>query len=191
MDSPSHRERKTSLRKRISDSIARLSEKEKTRFSAGIRKKLEDILDDCSKEKGRPIKVGIFAATKDEADLFPLMAKRDDIEWYFPKCTSAREMEFRLVISPENDLKPGFKGLLEPGEHLPAISPGELDIVVTPGMAFTAQGHRLGKGGGFYDTYFKRSPGSRRVGVCFPCQICEDIPMQEHDEKVHQIVTPD
>ena len=64
------------------------------------------------------------------------------------------------------------------------------DLVLVPGLAFTAEGERLGRGGGFYDRLLS-SPGFRafKVGVCFDRQMRETLPMEPHDQRVHRVVT--
>ena len=67
---------------------------------------------------------------------------------------------------------------------------GELDLIVLPGAAFTRDGRRLGYGGGFYDTLLA---GPARdvplAGVCFPCQLLDDLPVEPHDKKADMVVT--
>jgi 5-formyltetrahydrofolate cyclo-ligase len=65
--------------------------------------------------------------------------------------------------------------------------------VLVPGRAFTKAGGRLGRGGGTYDRWInaqrKKNPATRFIGVCFRCQIIKELPMEEHDEKVDEVVT--
>ena len=72
------------------------------------------------------------------------------------------------VVVPEDD----------PDPQLP-------DLVVVPGVAFTADGQRLGQGGGWYDRFL---PGigdlTRTVGVCFSEQIRDELPTEDHDVSV-------
>jgi len=54
----------------------------------------------------------------------------------------------------------------------------DIDLVITPLLAFDAMGHRVGFGRGFYDRLFSSLNNEvKRVGVSFfePCEILEDI----------------
>lgn len=71
------------------------------------------------------------------------------------------------------------------------VAPGDVDVVVVPGLAFTPDGRRLGQGGGWYDRFLARCrPGCAVVGVCFDGQIVDDVPTEAHDRRVDWIVTP-
>jgi 5-formyltetrahydrofolate cyclo-ligase len=80
---------------------------------------------------------------------------------------------------------PGKSGRLlwEPGADCPRIEPCREDLILVPGLAFGCSGERLGRGGGFYDRFLQTFPGVK-WGVCFPCQILDQIPTEQHDEKV-------
>ena len=76
----------------------------------------------------------------------------------------------------------------EPNGDVVAQSPP--DVVLIPGVAFTAEGSRLGRGGGFYDRFLRRLPKSTlRIGVCFSTQIMPVLPIERHDEPVSFLVT--
>lgn len=67
-------------------------------------------------------------------------------------------------------------------------------VVFVPGLAFSARGARLGRGGGFYDRFLERLSGrARTVGLCFDCQVeckmAEDIPEEAHDMRVDAVLT--
>lgn len=77
-----------------------------------------------------------------------------------------------------------------------AIEIDGLDLVLMPGFAFGVDGARLGKGGGFYDSYLSRLATSgksmpRLIGLAFKEQLREDIPMTETDFRVDEVVTAD
>jgi 5-formyltetrahydrofolate cyclo-ligase len=73
-----------------------------------------------------------------------------------------------------------------------AVDPGEVDLVVAPGLAFDRRGYRLGYGGGFYDRYLARlRPSATRVAVGFSFQVVEEVPSGPGDEPVHLVVTED
>jgi 5-formyltetrahydrofolate cyclo-ligase len=82
-------------------------------------------------------------------------------------------------------------GAMEPaaGE---VLSGGELDVVVTPGLAFDRSGFRTGYGGGYYDRLLRvLRPEAFRVGICFALQLVEEVPHGNADLPVDAIVTED
>ena len=74
------------------------------------------------------------------------------------------------------------------GEARGAESLKEADLIVIPALAASADGTRLGQGGGWYD----RSPGVPVVAVVFDDEVLEPgiIPAEPHDVPVDAIVTP-
>jgi 5-formyltetrahydrofolate cyclo-ligase len=66
----------------------------------------------------------------------------------------------------------------------------EIDLAITPGLAFDRHGHRVGYAGGFYDRFFAAArPDLVRVGVCFAVQLVDDVPHGPFDEPVDVVVT--
>jgi len=66
----------------------------------------------------------------------------------------------------------------------------QIDLFVVPGLGFTPDGKRLGRGGGYYDATLKAgSVSSRRVGLAFAEQIVDDLPTNEDDVDVDLVVT--
>ena len=104
----------------------------------------------------------------------------------------AGTMRLYYVDSLE-ELEPTRWGLREPPPR--AAREAALDdfgIVLVPGLAFDAEGGRLGRGGGFYDRLLAaRNPAKTRlVGVGFAFQQVEGtLPMAPHDVKLDEIVT--
>jgi 5-formyltetrahydrofolate cyclo-ligase len=99
-----------------------------------------------------------------------------------------RILEFVEVSGPK-ELSPGSFGILEP-KGSEAISPGLLDVLVVPGVAFDLAGYRLGYGKGFYDRFlhFSTRPGVL-VGLCFESQIITALPRETHDVRMDMLVT--
>lgn len=86
------------------------------------------------------------------------------------------------------ELAPGYRGIPEPRARLP-VSPAEADAIVLPGVAFDQACNRLGYGGGFFDGFLAASPRPARIGLCFECQIVDEVPVMEHDEPMDIVVT--
>jgi len=102
-----------------------------------------------------------------------------------PKIVSAR-MEAQL-FSDWEQLVPGQLGILTPqqGQECPA----PIDVVITPGLGFTAQGHRIGFGRGYYDRWFSSHPACFKVALAYEVQIVPDIPLDPHDVPVDCVIT--
>ncbi|KAB2892184.1 MAG: 5-formyltetrahydrofolate cyclo-ligase [Desulfobulbaceae bacterium] len=109
---------------------------------------------------------------------------------------SVREKKMTAVrlINPEEDLVPGYYGILEPSRKIVEerkIDPASIDIVVLPGSVFDEKGGRLGYGGGFYDRFLALEirPSALRVALAFDMQILVEVPQQPHDMPVDFIIT--
>ena len=62
-------------------------------------------------------------------------------------------------------------------------------VWVVPGLAFTAKGARLGDGGGWYDRFLSAaSPSAVSLGVAYPFQIVDDLPVEAHDKSLTDVV---
>lgn len=82
----------------------------------------------------------------------------------------------------------GF-GALEPsgGE---VVLDTEIDVVITPGVAFDRRGFRVGYGGGYYDRLFRRTrPEAFRVAAAFALQLVDEVPHGPADLPVDMVVT--
>ena len=74
-----------------------------------------------------------------------------------------------------------------------AIAPGDVDLVIVPGVAFDAQRRRLGRGAGFYDRFLATWRASHAgapcaaIGVGFAEQIVERVPVEAHDIRLEGV----
>lgn len=95
------------------------------------------------------------------------------------------------VVDSASELLPGPFGLTEPPPDSPRVDPADIDAVIVPGVAFDERCWRLGYGGGYYDRLLPLlRPDCARIGIAYDEQVLEAIPAEEHDVRVHAIVTP-
>lgn len=135
------------------------------------------------------LRIAAYAALPAEPDLHPfdwlpagrLMLPRID----------GNTLVFHEVTHP-SQLIPGPYGLLEPDpQTCPAADPAQADLIFVPGLAFTRDGHRLGRGRGYYDRLLSTlTESTLRVGVCFACQLVDTIPDEPHDQPVDLVLSP-
>lgn len=64
-----------------------------------------------------------------------------------------------------------------------------IDLAIIPGMAFDREGHRLGRGKGYYDRLLPHLTHAYRLGICFPFQLLDSVPTEEHDMKMDAVIT--
>ena len=70
------------------------------------------------------------------------------------------------------------------------VSLDVIDLAIIPGLAFTRDGTRLGRGKGYYDRLLARLPSHiMKVGVAFDFQILDFIPRSQHDMAVNMALT--
>ena len=64
-----------------------------------------------------------------------------------------------------------------------------IDLAVIPGVAFTPDGRRLGRGRGYYDRLLAHFPQSPYlIGLCWPFQLLADLPTEPHDLTMHAVI---
>lgn len=75
------------------------------------------------------------------------------------------------------------------------ISTGGLDLIVMPGLGFSRQCDRLGRGKGYYDTYLQKCEDAGykpfTVALAYNEQICDSIPTDTHDKQLDHVLFPD
>ena len=64
-----------------------------------------------------------------------------------------------------------------------------VDCAIIPGMAFDLQGHRLGRGRGYYDRFLAQAADVYKVGICFPFQCLPAIPAEPTDVLMDKVVS--
>lgn len=108
-----------------------------------------------------------------------------------PICNADRTMTLALTTKfPEGFVETKMHILEIPIEDAIVVDPQELDLIITPGVAFGLNGDRIGYGGGFYDRLFATMPERTKL-LCptFDDFIIEGIPMDVYDHKVDILIS--
>jgi 5-formyltetrahydrofolate cyclo-ligase len=90
------------------------------------------------------------------------------------------------------DLERNHLGLLEPASTTreAAEAAGGAALILVPALAVDRAGHRLGRGGGFYDRWLPAAPRGRVLAVVYDDELLDDVPHEPHDRTVDGALTP-
>lgn len=100
----------------------------------------------------------------------------------------AGRMVFR-AWDPKQPLIHDAIGLRSPPPSQPVLEP---DLVITPLLAFQADGVRLGQGGGYYDRALEALRARKKVfvlGLAYSGQEAANLPQEPHDQRLDAILT--
>jgi len=128
-----------------------------------------------------------YMPMRTEVDLRSLFTEFPEKRWLIPRILPGEEG--RMVFhpyDPDNLILHPF-GMVEPAQHLPQVSPSEVQLVLVPGLAFDHSGWRLGYGGGFYDRFLAGFEGVS-VGIVFQALLLDMLPHDEYDVPVDWVV---
>lgn len=178
---------KKQLRATIKQQLAQMSEKQITRQSGDITNNLTET--DCFKKASV---VMTFLSLPTEVNTAALILKC----WQMGKAVAVPKVSWEqrhmipvIITSMETGLSTDMRGLKNPVTGVPTPIE-EIDLVITPGLAFDKTGKRLGRGGGYFDRFFaNKSLRAVKCGVCFHQQITDDVPTDETDVPIDCLVT--
>jgi 5-formyltetrahydrofolate cyclo-ligase len=172
---------KSQLRDAMREHLQKLSPAERHTRSLLICKKLLPFFSGKNS-------LALFAPMPTEPDLDLLWDLGGPVErsrLSYPR-RAGRTLSFH-PISALAELITGRFGIREPA---PGPSPKQLDLIVVPGLAFSAEGNRLGRGAGFYDRFLATVPETTfKIGVCFEFQQVSSIPHEPHDVTMDAVVS--
>ncbi|MEA3208793.1 MAG: 5-formyltetrahydrofolate cyclo-ligase [Chthoniobacter sp.] len=137
----------------------------------------------------RARRVCAFLPLPGEPRITPLWEGKHERTFCFPRI---RNGTIDLILLEDPELLRRATWRLDGPEFDAAavVPPGRVDLFLVPGVAFTSDGRRLGRGAGYYDRLLaNRAPQSAALGVCFALQLVEDLPFEPHDQNVDAVVT--
>ena len=176
--------RKKALRGELRRAVLSAPEDHLSRWSADICKSIE-----AHPRFQQAQGVLLFFPLPDEPDIVPLLHRHAQCKRVFlPRVTGSTTME-ACLLNREADLRTGAFHILEPqGTALTCCT--SIDLVIVPGMAFDAEGFRLGRGRGYYDRFLSRPDMAQayKIGVCFPIQYLTALPHEEWDARMDEVI---
>ena len=174
-------EDKKSIRGEVRRRIKLMSEEEKQSSAAVIFAKVE-----ATEAFARANCIALFVAMWDEVPTTEVLER-----W--------RNMGKRIVVPRvEGDIMRyydyhpdkmavGAFGIVEPTGN-DEVWADAIDLMIVPARAFTPEGDRLGRGGGFYDKYLEEHPHHKLVALCYPFQMFDHLDVEAHDIPVDQVI---
>jgi 5-formyltetrahydrofolate cyclo-ligase len=185
---------KRELRKIMKARRREVSPEERRVYSAALCGHLLE-RDDVQLAMGAKGVFAVYLASMDEIDL-SLLIERLWAAGCKVVVPAWRDGTYKLVAySSETELFAGPMNILEPapeGDGRVSVVEGDVAVWIVPGLAFSRSGARLGYGGGWYDRFLaKSSPSSISLGVAYPFQIVDDLPLEPHDLPLSGVVIAD
>lgn len=173
---------KQQLRAQIKQRIAHYSAEERKQFASKLCQLLIQHPRILAAQR-----ILVYAPLDDEIDICPFIQSlwQQNKDVFLPRVATNHQ----LSIHPYQGLDSvqiGAYHIQEP--TTPAANLAEIDLIIVPGRAFTTNGQRLGRGGGYYD-WLLHQTDAYTIGVAFPCQILQQIPTQPHDKPVNEVIT--
>jgi 5-formyltetrahydrofolate cyclo-ligase len=139
---------------------------------------------------GKPGVLGAYHPVRSEIDCLPLVHHLRGSGWSvaLPVIVEGAPLDFHLWDAGI-PLAAGPFGIPQPS-GTPAVTP---NVLLVPFLAFDAQGHRLGYGGGFYDRTLAalRQNGTLiAIGLAYDSQEVPEVPAGPHDQRLDWVLTP-
>jgi 5-formyltetrahydrofolate cyclo-ligase len=171
---------KIKIRKESKKQLKQLTDKEKALKDTLINDRIF-----CIIQEYKPKFIGLYFPIKNEVSILRLTEKLLDENYsiFYPRfkrealTSSGYEMS---SFSDFSQLKPGLFNIPEPSQNAYTVQNSAIDLWLIPGLAFSPEGVRLGRGGGYYDRLVADSCGIK-IGVLYECQLMSDVPWETHD----------
>ena len=168
------------LRREIKTKLLSLSKEQKNEYTLKITERVLYFLENINYKK-----IGVFLSTDTEVDthylINYLIDKNKDV--YAPVIKDD-QMFFCPITNSIKYIINNF-GIREPQFTTPETN---LDVIITPLVAFDKNKNRLGHGCGFYDKFFVNK-SCYKIGICFSLQQAFSVFPNSHDIPLDVIIT--
>ena len=188
---------KKALRKEIRSKVATISVQDKERQSKLVTEK---VLKSAEYQNAKSISLYLHMNDEVRTEDILRSALSDKKKCYIPRYFmggNSMEMVLLYDLSDYENLpltKWNIKQPKDDEKRPEAIEDKSLDLILVPGMAFTQNGARLGRGKGYYDTYLAKVQAAglkpKTIALAFNEQIVPDIPCDDHDFLIESVFCP-
>ena len=137
------------------------------------------------------VRIFCYVSRSPEVDTWELLAELLDRgkEVYCPRMIPGDRLEV-VRIDDLQDLRRSKFGIFEPLDNQDTAEASQIDLALTPGLAFARDGMRIGYGKGYYDRFFsKDGEDIVKVGLAYAFQLRETLPSTPDDIGMDIIVT--
>jgi len=170
---------KSDLRVKHLNKRKELSVEERDRFSTLIFNRLIGFAQAYQR-------IGVYISMDHEVDTLQFIkwCFSQNKQVYVPKIVEKR-MIFIEIHSLDECIR-NKMGILEPiSNH---ETKDKIELMIVPMLAYNEKNYRLGYGKGYYDQYLSNYYGYA-LGICFSCNLDNELSEEEHDIKLAQIFT--
>ena len=132
----------------------------------------------------------LYASLPDEVQTMEFISKWQGRKQILLPVVVGDELEVR-EYALGTSLEVGSYGIPEPRLGRIVTDYSVIDLAIIPGVAFTMDGKRLGRGKGYYDRLLSHPTfGSvYKLGICYPFQLLSELPTSSHDVSLDEILT--
>ena len=165
---------------------------ERSRRDAAVTERLTDVVQSLPPTVDGPT-VCAFVPDGSEAGGpgLPASLHRLGVRVLLPVAGSDGVLDWARFTSTESMTTGRFGIAVPDGPPLGPDVIASADLVLVPAVAVDRLGHRLGRGGGYYDRALARVPdGVPLLAVLDDEDVWERLPVQDHDLPVHGVATP-
>jgi len=143
-----------------------------------------------TKEYRKAKNILLYHPIQNEVDTISLLSPTTKKTFCLPRiCGKTNHLHIHKITN-SHELKTGRFNIQEPHSKHPVIARKNIDLIITPGLAFDSQGNRIGYGKGYFDRLFKNlSTKAFKIALAYDFQIIENVPAEKHDQKVDLIIT--
>ena len=173
---------KHTLRQQVRQAVRELSPTQRAQQSAAVLQQLE--ADPLFRQAET---VMLFHSLPDEVNTHRFLEAWGQAKRLLLPVVQGEDLVLRQY-RPHAPLQCGAYHIAEPlGEAFTSYA--DIQLIVVPGVAFDAAGHRLGRGKGYYDRFLSQPQLLRvpTIGICYPCQLLAHVPVDSHDVRIGKV----